>query len=167
MPHELLMDPTQFDLSRVLADRAAIRNVNPQRHEMEQIDAVVYLDPASHVVVGYKDVRPDEFWVHGHMPGDPLLPGVLVCEAAAQLCSYYVCTQVGIAGDFLAFAGMDNVRFRGTVRVGDRLLLIAKGTRVRARQVVCNVQGFVGPKLVFEGDIIGMPMRSQREPGEG
>jgi 3-hydroxyacyl-[acyl-carrier-protein] dehydratase len=96
------------------------------------------------------------------MPGAPLLPGVLMCEAAAQLCSYYVCTQVGLAGDFMAFAGMDNVRFRGPVRVGDRLLLVAQGTRVRPRQTICVVQGFVGANLVFHGDIIGMPL-SHRE----
>jgi 3-hydroxyacyl-[acyl-carrier-protein] dehydratase len=161
------MDPTQFDLTQVLADREAIQKINPQRHEMAQLDAVVYMDPDHHVVVGYKDVRPDEFWVRGHMPGEPLLPGVLMCETAAQLCSYYVCTQVGLAGDFLAFAGMNNVRFRGTVRPGDRLVLIAKGKRVKSRHTVCNVQGFVGPKLVFEADIVGMPLRYQRDPGEG
>jgi 3-hydroxyacyl-[acyl-carrier-protein] dehydratase len=167
MPPELLMDPTQLDLTQVVADREAIRKVNPQRFEMEQLDAVVFIDRENHVIVGYKDVRPDEFWVRGHMPGEPLLPGVLMCEAAAQLSSYYVSTQVGLAGDFLAFAGMENVRFRGTVRVGDRLVLIAKGKRVKSRQTICNVQGFVGPKLVFEADIIGVPLRYQREPAEG
>jgi 3-hydroxyacyl-[acyl-carrier-protein] dehydratase len=161
MPAQLLMDPAGFDFDHVLADREAIRKVNPQRHEMEQIDAVVYLDRENQVIAGYKDVRPDEFWSRGHMPGEPLLPGVLMCEAAAQLCSYYVCTQVGLAGDFLAFAGMDNVRFRGPVRPGDRLLLVAKGKRVKPRQTVCQVQGFVGGKLVFEADIIGMPLRYQ------
>lgn len=162
MPAELLLDPRAVDLTRILADREAIRRVNPQRFEMEQLDAVVHLDRDQHIAVGYKDVRADEFWVRGHMPGDPLLPGVLMCEAAAQLCSYYVCTQVGLAGDFLAFAGMENVRFRGTVRIGDRLLLVAKGKRLRSRPIVCQVQGFVGAKLVFEADIIGMPLRYQQ-----
>jgi 3-hydroxyacyl-[acyl-carrier-protein] dehydratase len=167
MPSQMLMDPAGFDLDHVIADREAIRKINPQRQEMEQIDAVVYLDRENHIIAGYKDVRPDEFWVSGHMPGDPLLPGVLMCEAAAQLCSYYVCTQVGLAGDFLAFAGMDNVRFRGTVRPGDRMVLVAKGTRVKPRQTVCQVQGFVGSKLIFEADIIGMPLRYQGPRDEG
>jgi 3-hydroxyacyl-[acyl-carrier-protein] dehydratase len=166
MPPATLIDPAQFDLTQVLADRDAIRGVNPQRHEMEQLDAVVYIDPGQHLIVGYKDVGSDEFWVRGHMPGDPLLPGVLLCEAAAQLCSFYVTTQVGLAGDFMAFAGMDNVRFRGTVRVGDRLVLIAKGKRVKPRVTVCGVQGFVDGKLVFEADIVGMPIRSRPERDE-
>jgi 3-hydroxyacyl-[acyl-carrier-protein] dehydratase len=163
MPPELLMDPATLDLTHVIADREAIRKVNPQRYEMEQVDAIVYLDPVHHVVAGYKDVRADEFWVRGHMPGDPLLPGVLMCEAAAQLCSYYVVTQVGVAGDFLGFAGMDNVRFRGAVRVGDRLVLVARGVRLRPKQTICNVQGFVGSALVYHADIIGMPLRHRSE----
>jgi 3-hydroxyacyl-[acyl-carrier-protein] dehydratase len=130
---------------------------------MEQIDAVVYLDPANHVIAGYKDVRPDEFWVRGHMPGAPLLPGVLMCESAAQLCTYYVVTQVGLAGDFLGFAGMDNVRFRGPVRIGDRLVLVAKGLRLRTKQITCNVQGFVGSSLVFHANILGVALRRQAE----
>jgi 3-hydroxyacyl-[acyl-carrier-protein] dehydratase len=159
MAREFLLDPAQLDLTRVIADREAIRRVNPQRFEMEQIDAILYLDPDNHIVAGYKDVKADEFWVRGHMPGNPLLPGVLLCEAAAQLCSYYVCTQITISGDFLGFAGMENVRFRAPVRVGDRLVLIARGKRVKPRQTICAVQGFVRDKLVFEAEIIGIPLR--------
>jgi 3-hydroxyacyl-[acyl-carrier-protein] dehydratase len=163
MRPELLLDPAQLDLSKVIADREAIRKVNLQRHEMEQLDAVVYVDTVNHVIAGYKDVRPDEFWVRGHMPGAPLLPGVLMCEAAAQLCSYYVAAHVGLAGDFLGFAGMDNVRFRGAVRIGDRLLLVAKGVRIRLKQIMCNVQGLVGSNLVFQAEVIGVALRRQPE----
>ena len=57
------------------------------------LDGIVLIDPGRHLIVGYKDVRPDEFWVRGHMPGFPLLPGVLMCEAAAQLSCYYAVSQ--------------------------------------------------------------------------
>src|SRR5262245_25100074 len=134
MPPEPNYDPARLDFGRVLADLEAIRNVNPQRHEMEQLTAVVYLDPAQHLVAGYKDVRPDEFWVRGHMPGYPLLPGVLMCEAAAQLCSYYISTTDLLQGDFIGFGGLENVRFRAPVRVGDRLVLVGKGTKMNRRQ---------------------------------
>ena len=90
MPPPPHLDLSQVDLGRVLADHEAIRKVNPQRFEMEQLTAIVHADPAAHLIVGYKDVGTDEFWVRGHMPGYPLLPGVLMCEAAAQLCSYYI-----------------------------------------------------------------------------
>ena len=89
---------------------------------------------------GVKDVKEDEFWVRGHMPDYPLFPGVLMCEAAAQLCSYYLTTQNLMGGDFIGFGGLENVRFRGTVRIGDRLVLIAKGTRMHRRQVAAFVE---------------------------
>src|SRR3712207_1639761 len=93
MPPPLILDPAQLDLNSVLADREAIRQVNLQRYEMEQLDAICLLDPERHLIAGYKDVRAEEFWVRGHFPDYPLLPGVLICEAAAQLACYYTITQ--------------------------------------------------------------------------
>ena len=159
----LHFDPSGLDFNRVVADREAIRKVNPQRFEMEQLDAVVYADPEQALVVGYKDVRPDEFWVRGHMPDYPLLPGVLMCEAAAQLCSYYIVTQNVMQGDFIGFGGLDNVRFRGPVHPGDRLVLVGKGVRMNRRQTVFNVQGFVGATMVFHADVIGVPITRKAE----
>src|SRR5262249_24636125 len=130
MPPELHLDPAGLDTSRVLVDQEGLRKVNPQRFEMEQLTAVVLLDQGQKLIVGYKDVGPDEFWVRGHMPSYPLMPGVLMCEAAAQLCSYYVITTGLLQGDFVGFGGLDNVRFRGTVKPGDRLVLVAKGVRL-------------------------------------
>ena len=158
MPPGALFDASQLDFGHVVADQEAIRKSNPQRFEMEQLTAIVHLDRDQHVVVGYKDVGADEFWVRGHMPGYPLFPGVLMCEAAAQLCSYYCHTAGLLQGDFIGFGGMENVRFRGVVKPGDRLVLAAKAAKLHRRQTVFNVQGFVGPVMVFNGDIIGVPM---------
>src|SRR5262245_2725163 len=165
MPPELNFDPARLDLTRSLADQDAIRQVNPQRFEMEQLTAIVYLDPEQHIVAGYKDVRPDEFWVRGHMPDYPLMPGVIMCEAAAQLCSYYIVTHGLMHGDFIGFGGLENVRFRAQVRVGDRLVMVAKGTRMNRRQTVFNVQGFVGSTMVFHADILGVAITRARGPG--
>src|SRR4051794_2212716 len=159
MPPEAHFDVSAVDLSRVLADRAAIRAVIPQRYEMEQLDAVVLLDPDRHLVVGYKDVRADEFWVRGHFPGMALFPGVLMCEAAAQLCAYYASIQKVIETDaILGFGGMEAVRFRAPVRPGDRLVLVAKGLRLRRRQSIFNVQGFVADQMAFHADVIGVAL---------
>lgn len=159
MPPPLLLDPAGLDLTRVVADCEAIQRVNPQRFEMAQLSAIVLLDREQHLIAGYKDVGGDEFWVRGHMPGYPLLPGVLICEAAAQLCSYYIVTGGLLQGDFLGFGGMENVRFRSPVRPGDRLVLIGKGVRMNRRQTVFNVQGFVGSTMVFHGDVLGMALQ--------
>src|SRR5436309_6968876 len=136
MPPELHFDLAKIDFHNVLADKEAIRKFNPQRFEMEHLDGIVYLDPPNGLIVGYKDVRHDEFWVPGHMPGYPLLPGVLMCEASAQLCSYYSVSQGVVPCDFLGFGGLENVRFRSQVRPGERLVLVAKGTKFHRRQVI-------------------------------
>jgi 3-hydroxyacyl-[acyl-carrier-protein] dehydratase len=163
MPPVLHLDPAQLDLSRVLADREAIRRVNPQRFEMEQLTAIVLLDRERHIIAGYKDVRDDEFWVRGHMPGYPLMPGVVMCEAAAQLCSFYTKTHGILQGDFIGFGGMEDVRFRGVVRPGDRLVLIGKAARLHRRQTIFDVQGFVGSTMVFHANIIGVPLMRKEE----
>jgi 3-hydroxyacyl-[acyl-carrier-protein] dehydratase len=167
MPPGVHFDLTRLDFGRVAADREAIRRVNPQRFEMEQLTAILFIDPTERLIAGYKDVTADEFWVRGHMPDYPLLPGVLMCEAAAQLCSYYSAANAIHAGDFIGFGGLENVRFRGVVRPGDRLVLVAKAIRLHRRQTIFNVQGFVGPAMVFHADIIGVPMTRRGDAAEG
>ena len=124
---------------------------------MEHLDGVVRVDLDEGLIVGYKDVRDDEFWVRGHIPGRPLLPGVIMCEAAAQLCSYYYKEAIGL-GEFLGFGGMEAVKFRQAVEPGSRLVLVAKAERVSQRRATFRCQGFVDGRMVFEGTIIGMPM---------
>jgi 3-hydroxyacyl-[acyl-carrier-protein] dehydratase len=158
MPPVALVDPSTIDTSRILVDREGIRRGNPQRFEMEQLTAIVALDRDRHLIIGYKDVEADEFWVRGHMPDYPLMPGVMMCEAAAQLASYY-CHAINLMeGGFLGFGGMEDVRFRGQVRPGDRLVIMAKATRIHRRQTMFDTQGFVDGNMVFHGRIIGVPL---------
>ncbi len=166
MPPAPLVDPASIDTSKVLIDREEIRRCNPQRYEMEQLTAIVRIDLENNVVIGYKDVEANEFWVRGHMPDYPLMPGVLMCEAAAQLSSYF-CAQVKLhKSGFIAFGGMEDVRFRGQVRPGDRLVLVAKAIRLHRRHTVFECQGFVGGNMVFHGRIIGVPLAGQEEVAE-
>jgi 3-hydroxyacyl-[acyl-carrier-protein] dehydratase len=152
-----------------MADQEAIRQVNPQRHEMEQLTAIVHIDQAQNIIVGYKDVGADEFWVRGHMPDEPLMPGVLMCEAAAQLCAYFVCRHGAYEHQFIGLSGLENVRFRAPVRIGDRLVLVAKGLKIHRKQMLFNVQGFVNGAMVFHADVIGVPLswtQSATNPAE-
>ena len=158
MPPVALVDPTTIDTSRVLYDLEGIRLGNPQRFEMEQLTAIVACDPERHLIVGYKDIEPDEFWVRGHMPDYALMPGVLICEAAAQLSSFYCYVINLMEGGFLGFGGMEDVRFRGQVRPGDRLVLVSKAARVNRRQTIFETQGFVETNMVYHGRIIGVPI---------
>ena len=107
------------------------------------------------IIVGYKDLREDEFWVRGHIPGTPLFPGVLMVEAAAQLCSIYL-GIVNPTPGFFGFGGLEDVRFRATVRPGERLYLIGKAVQVHPRKSTLQAQGVVGEKIAFEATIIGV-----------
>jgi 3-hydroxyacyl-[acyl-carrier-protein] dehydratase len=156
---EFILDPTEIDYDNVVADQEAIRRIIPQRGAMEQLTAIVLDDPQRNVVAGYRDVRADEFWVDGHMPGTPLMPGVLMCEAAAQVCSFHSQRHDLLGADVVGFGGLDNVRFRGMVRPGDRLLIACEMTRLRrGRIITCDFQGFVGANIVCEGEIRGVPL---------
>lgn len=163
MPPAVLIEPATIDTSRVLADREGIRRLNPQRFEMEQLDAIVLLDRDQNIVIGYKDILADEFWVRGHMPDYPLMPGVILCECAAQLCSYYSRAIELVVDGFLGFGGMEDVRFRGPVRPGDRLVIVAKAARLNRRQTIFDTQAFVGTNMVYHGRIIGVPLAA---PGQ-
>ena len=164
MPPAPLVDPSTIDTSRVVLDREGIRRYNPQRFEMEQLSAIVLVDEKEKLIIGYKDVEADEFWVRGHMPDYPLMPGVLMCEAAAQLCSYYCHVIRLVESGFIGFGGMEDVRFRGQVRPGDRLVLVGKALRLHRRHTIFECQGFVGTNMVFHGKIIGVPIVGQEEP---
>lgn len=155
MPPKLLIDLDAIDLNAVEIPVEQIRECNPQRYEMEQLTAIVKFDPERRFVIARRDVKDDEFWVRGHIPGRPLMPGVLICEAAAQACSY--CFKRCIPGDhFLGFGGMEAVKFRRSVLPGDRLIIIAQNTDIKTRRAVFRTQGVVDGKLVFEAVIFGM-----------
>ncbi len=156
MPPVALIEPASIDTSRVLFDQAAIRERNPQRFEMEHLTAILQVNDGDQTIVGYKDVRDDEFWVRGHMPGYPLMPGVLMCESAAQLCAFFSHLKGLLGSGFLGFGGIEEVRFRGPVRPGDRLIVVAKTEKLHRRQMIFETQEFVGTNMVFHGRIIGV-----------
>jgi|SRR5262245_1388721 len=162
-------EPPPVDLSALnyehpLAGIEQIRAVNPQRFEFEMLTGIVHIDPAAKIIVGFKDIRADEFWVRGHMPKYPLFPGVLMCEAAAQMCGFYYFNQkVGDAGVLMGLGGIDEARFHRPVRPGERLVLVGVGIKVHRRLMRFRVTGYVGNEKAFEAIMTGVPLGKTEE----
>ncbi len=155
MPPALLIDLSTIDLNTVEYDRSEIAKVNPQSYEMSQLDGIIWHDLDRMLCVGYKDVTEHEFWIRGHIPGRPIMPGVIMVEAAAQLCSFFMKRIYGLTG-FIGFAGIEDTKFRETVPPGKRLYLLGHINKVRSRQFSAIVQGVVDGKMVFDTIISGM-----------
>ena len=159
MRQETLIDLSLFDVDQPIADLEEIRKYNPQRHEMEQLTAVLYEDLENHCCAAVKDLTDSEFWVRGHMPGMPLMPGVVMLEAVAQLSSYFTQKHDLLGSEMVGFGGLDSVRFRGVVSPGDRLILLVKMVKTRrGRMIVADFQGIVGDTVVLEGTLRGIPI---------
>lgn len=159
-----VIDSLDFDFDNPIAGIEQIREVNAHRYEFEMLTGIVHVDPKKHLAVGFKDMRETDFWVRGHMPGFPLFPGVLMCEAAAQLCGYYYVSQkVGDPDVLMGLAGIDEARFVRTVRPGDRLVLVGTGIKVHRRLMRFRVVGQVGAEKAFEVVITGVPLGKLEE----
>lgn len=165
MADELVVaDLSAYDFDRPLAGIEQIREANPHRFEFEMLTGIVHLDPVKHLIVGFKDMKADDFWTRGHMPGFPLFPGVLMCEAAAQMCGFYYTTQkVGVPGALLGLAGVDEARFIRPVRPGERLVMVGTGVKVNRRLTRFRVVGQVGAEKAFEAVITGVPLGKLEE----
>ena len=157
MPTEPLIDFAALDLSQTVVTREGLRELIQQRHEFEMLDGLLHEAPDTPLLIAYKDIRSDEWWARGHIPGSPLFPAALMVEAAAQLSSYdYLRHRHSGEQIFAGFGGIDRARFRGTVQPECRLLIAAQVKRARSKMFTYSTQGFVDERLVFEADIMGV-----------
>lgn len=162
MPPPPIYDIASIDFDKPVYTLDDIRALNGQRHEMEQLTAIVYANEQTDTIVGYKDVTEDEFWCRGHFPDFPIMPGVIQCEVAAQLASFFSKKYDLLDGSLLGFGGMDAVRFRAPVYPNSRLVIAAHLLKLRrGRQATFEFQGYVDEKMVFSGQSIGVPLKAE------
>ena len=157
MAPPLLFDISGINLNQLQYGTEEIEKINPHRGVMRLLDGVVYMDVPTGRTVGFHEVRHDAFWVDGHIPGRPLMPGVLMIELAAQIASFYTLHHLPEI-KFLGFVGASDVKFRGQVEPGDRLIVLGVALKVRPRRSICKAQCLVDGTIVFEGTITGMAM---------
>jgi 3-hydroxyacyl-[acyl-carrier-protein] dehydratase len=154
---ESLVDFSDFDHDKVLVDSDGIREVNPHRFEMQLLDGILYFTPD--LAVGFVDLTDEAFWVRGHFPDRPLMPGVLICECAAQLSSYFALTNKMVDDGYVGLGGLENIRFRGPVSPGDRLTVMLRRGKVRHNVLfTAEFQGYVDRTLVVDGVIKGVAL---------
>jgi len=157
VPPPLLIDLDEVDLNQVILTKEDIYNRLPHRFEFGILDGVCMADVDAQKIVAYADIRQEDWWVRGHVPNRPLLPGVLMLEMAAQASA--VLAKLGGNDTFVGFGGVDSCKFRETVVPPARLFIIGVGVDYRPRRIVSDTQGVVNGKLIFEARITGLTIR--------
>jgi 3-hydroxyacyl-[acyl-carrier-protein] dehydratase len=132
--------------------RDKIEEILPHREPFLLLDEVLELEPGSHVVAR-KTVRADEWYLAGHFPGRPVMPGVLIVEAMAQAGAVAVLSEEENRGRLALFAGIDDVRFKRIVEPGDELELRCELERVRGPIGKGKATAHVGGQLAARGTL--------------
>ncbi len=137
-------------------DARAIQQILPHRYPFLLVDRIIELTPNERIV-GIKQVTINEHFFQGHFPGAPVMPGVLIIEALAQVGAVYALNQLAERETKLVlFSGIDNARFRQPVQPGDTLTLIVTPVRVGARFQKMHGEAQVDGKVVAEADIMSV-----------
>ena len=133
-------------------DRAAIEAILPHREPFLLIDEVLELEPGERVVAR-KRVRDDEWYLRGHFPGRPVMPGVLIVEAMAQTGAVAVLSEEENRGRLALFAGIDDTRFKRIVEPGDELELECTLEQVRGPVGKGKARATVDGQLAARGTL--------------
>ena len=158
MPSEPILDLAAIDLDAVAIDAETVGRLNPQTGDMRQLDHVVLLDVDRGLAVGRLWIPEDVWWAPMHIPGRPLMPGVLMIEGAAQLSSIYHRYRTGDSMGFLGFTRVDDTTFRGQVPPGSTMHFLMSEVKFSPRRFITRAQGVVDGNIVFETRITGMVM---------
>lgn len=137
---------------RTPLDAVDIQAIIPHRYPFLLVDKIVELELGKRAV-GIKNVTINEPFFQGHFPGYPVMPGVLIVEALAQVGGVAMHTEE-TKGKLGLFAGIDGLRFKEQVKPGDTLVLEVEMTRVRGSISKCRGIARVNDKIAVEGELM-------------
>ncbi len=129
-----------------------IMNVLPHRYPFLMVDGITELEPGKRAV-GFKNVTINEPFFQGHFPGEPIMPGVMIVEALAQVGGVAVLSMPENRGKLALFTGINNFRFRQIVKPGDRLELTVTMTGMRSNIGKGEAEAKVDGKIVASGEL--------------
>jgi len=129
-----------------------VQRILPHRYPFLMVDRILAIE-GSKRLVGLKNVTINEPYFQGHYPGDPIMPGVLIIEALAQVGGVLLSQELEHKGKVAVLLSLDKVKFRRAVRPGDQLILEAESVRVRSSTGHVKGVARVGTELVAEAEI--------------
>jgi len=144
-----------------LLDIRQIARILPHRYPFLLVDKVVEIE-GDRRIKGIKNVSYNEQFFQGHFPGTPIMPGVLVVEAMAQVSGLLFAQKLEHTGKLAVLLSMDGVKLRKAVVPGDQLVLTAETVRMRKRGAQCRCKATVGETLVAEAEIKFMLVDNER-----
>ena len=131
-----------------------IQKLLPHRYPFALVDRIIEYVPGKRAV-GIKNVTFNEPHFQGHFPGRPMMPGVLIVEAMAQVGGIVLTQLPELEGGLFLFAGIDKVRFRRPVVPGDRLIMTVELLCVKRRRFgKMQARTVVDGLLVSEGELM-------------
>ena len=137
----------------MLMDVNEIQRIIPHRYPFLLVDSILELDPARKIV-GIKNVSINEPFFQGHVPGTPVMPGVLIVEAMAQVAAVMVLKEIADRENKLVyFSGIDRARFRQPVVPGDQIRIVVEVIKMRPRHGKLKAEAYVKERLVAEAEI--------------